>query len=75
MAEPLKRKHNVAWLTAEVISLVFLTLTEAVVFITSGLAGSSNAGAYGFINTTGSVSDKFYTQVSLVKILYFDFIV
>ena len=67
MAEPLKRKYNVARLTVEVISLALLTLTEAVVFITSGLAGATNAGAYGFINRTGAVSDKFFTQVNLAS--------
>ncbi len=59
-----ENKLSVAKRVVEVVSLVFLTLTEAVVFITSGLAGSSNASNFGFINRTGAVSDKFYTQVS-----------
>ena len=48
---------------------VWLALTSVVllvVFITSGL---SNDTAYGFKNTTGDVSDIFFTQVSTCLLL------
>ena len=46
----------IAFKFVEVVSLVLVTLTEIVVFITSGLASSSNASRYGFLNRTGAIS-------------------
>lgn len=34
------------------------------VFVTSGLAGSPNADEFGFKNTTGDISDQYFTQVT-----------
>ena len=61
-------------LLLEKVSLICLTLTEIVVFITNGLSATSNASKFGFINSTGDISDKYYTQVGLVLIKFFYFI-
>ncbi len=47
----------------EIISLVFLTVTEIAVFVTNGLSSAGNPSRFGFINNTGAISDTFYTQV------------
>ena len=59
MAGPSKVK-----IALEAAALATTTIILLVVFITNGLAAAPNADKYGFRNTTGDISDEFYTQVS-----------
>ena len=51
-------------------TLTISTIILLGVYITSGLAGSPDASKFGFKNTTGQISDLFYTQVSNIDVYF-----
>jgi hypothetical protein len=58
--------------TEKVLSILFLAIATIIllaVFVTNGLAGSSNASDYGFRNRTGEISDQFSTQVQTFNVI------
>ena len=48
----------------EILSLCALTISELLVFVVNALSSVPGHEKFGFKNTTGQVSDEFYTQVS-----------
>ena len=60
MAEFSKGKY-----AGEVALLSLTTLMQVATFIVSGFAASNDPNKFGFENSTGEVSDKYFTQVSL----------
>ena len=60
MAEFSKGKY-----AGEVALLSLTTLMQVATFIVSGFAASNDHSKFGFENSTGEVSDKYFTLVSL----------
>ncbi len=47
----------------EIVSLTVLSVSELLVFVANALSNLPNHQKFGFKNTTGEVSNEFYTQV------------
>ena len=50
-------------LASETSLIALASLAFVVLLVVSGLAASPNADKYGFKNSTGDISDHYYTQV------------
>lgn len=66
---PPEKKNRVLQLI-EAGTLGVASLTFVALLIVSGLAASPNADSYGFKNSTGDISDEYFTQVCKKRSYY-----